>query len=125
MKYQLFIAIVLLTGLAGCGTAGIKNVKPGYSLAKAQADGNGLVVGSLTTDNPDTGLVPSLELYYGETEAVTDGNTLLTGGLQGCHGSNAGKSDFQDACGTLFAVELPAGDYYVHPWQMKIGRAHV
>lgn len=37
--------------LAGCSTMPpLDDVQPGYSLSKAQADGDGLLIGSITTD---------------------------------------------------------------------------
>lgn len=95
------------------------NVKRDYSLAKAAADGNGVLVLSLTTDDPDNAYVPELDFGYSSKPHDASGASLLKGPA-GCDKDKPEASDFADGCGRLFVVELPAGDYYVQPWSVTL-----
>lgn len=103
--------------LAACSSG--PNVKPGYSLAKAAADGNGVLVLSLTTDNPDNAYVPELDFNYSSKPHDSKDSSTLKG-MAGCDPNDPKASDFGDSCGRLFVVELAAGDYYVLPWSVTL-----
>jgi len=109
--------MVLLVGLGGCSAG--PNVREGYSLAKAGGDGKGVLVLSLSTDNPDNAFIPQLTFNYG-TMPHGEKDEITLRGPGGCDKDKPEASDFGATCGRLFVVELPAGDYYLYPWALTL-----
>src|SRR6185503_6213259 len=77
--------------LAGCAA---QNVKSDYSLAQAKADGKGLLVFSLTTDDPNSPYIPSLIFAFGDEPRGDDEGRPIEG-LKGCSST---ASEFKDGC---------------------------
>lgn len=115
---RILLATALPATLVACSSA--PSVKPDYSLAEAGKDGHGLLVISLSTDNPYSPYTPALEFNYGGDPTPNGDRGRKLEGPAGCNPSKPGDSDFSDACGRLFAVDLEAGDYYVLPWVMTL-----
>lgn len=110
-------ATLLSLGIAGCSSG--PDVRPDYSLAKGGSEGKGVLVFSLTTDDPENAYIPELVFNYGaRPHGEKDASTLK--GPAGCDRDKSDSSDFDGACGRLFAVELPAGDYYLYPWSVTL-----
>lgn len=115
-KWSVAPFLVALT-LSACSSG--PNVRPDYSLSKAGADGDGVLVLSLTTDNPDNAYVPRLLFNYAAKPHDVNGESTLKGEAA-CDQDDPKSSDFGDVCGRLFVVELEAGDYYVLPWSVTL-----
>jgi len=117
MRLYFFAILLALTGCSGLG-----NVHESFDLDKAGATGQGLVIGTFTTDKPD----PHVTIYttmrilatpnprvLGLTEIVADSSCNL-------HFSD--ESPFKDYCGRLVALKLPAGQYQIFWLQSSQGR---
>lgn len=113
MKWILVIAVML--ALAGC--AGAPSVTPGFSFT-GDHQGVGLLVGSLTTDNPGNYFSQDVHIFF-TPEDDSKGPSATVTVNDHCKVGFFGESpDFTQPCGTLFALVLPPGNYELGFWDI-------
>lgn len=109
MKLLSVLAVIL--GLAGC--SGLGNVHESFDMNKAAAAGQGLVIGSFTTDTPypNYHIWTTMQIGAIPNPRVLDLTQVIT--ESGCDLHFSDSSPFPGVCGRLVALKLPAGQYRI------------
>ena len=113
---SLFLLFIIVM-LQAC--ASVSSIGTDFTFDKKK--NNGLVIGSFTQD-PKTGFGQvNSHLYF---SSVTDSSQKYHIQARQEHIPGLMKSsDFADAEGSLFVLELPAGEYQLNNWMISIGIA--
>lgn len=119
MTMKLLPVFAVVLALAGC--SGLGNVRDDFDLNKAGAAGQGLVIGTFTTDSP----YPYFTVYTTMRIIATPNPRTLDlteiVAESGCNLKSSGESPFKDYCGRLVALKLPAGDYQIFWFKSDMG----
>ncbi|MFN3581592.1 MAG: hypothetical protein ACK4VV_14095 [Pseudomonas sp.] len=117
MKVMILAAVALM--LAGCAAP---NISSDFDVGKAEQ--SGVVAGSITYDGTYGGYTVHVGSLDGESRyRISHGSSQTLNPLLAFGSENAdpvlGKK------GSAFVIELPAGEYVVHGWQIGVGPTNV
>ena len=110
MKRFLMLAVML--GLSGCSTW---DAPANFSFSADGHHGEGLLVGSVTSDDPGQYFSRTIRIYFDPLAEDSRASQVELSVNDQCS-PGASHYDFVKPCGKLFAVALPAGDYTLQKW---------